>query len=231
MHSSPYEPPVELNQPTADSFQDSVFLTRILFVAGLALGFFAAPQLLTLAAFLSGLPIAGLPCTPGWREAVHAISYTACLYPLFLIVATFLVFIRVPRTWAFCTTAIPIGFTAYLIWMTSTGDFPTQISSITPRPGSKQFVIATVHGLSHVFLIPIGIHIGERIMKRKRPRFHSVDYLLVTVLLSAWTFATVHTQTTFQHDLIRWLSLATAFLLSLRTLERKPGTTTTIAVE
>lgn len=214
MNLNPYNPPIDLQREWGSSHR--VTVKSLGFIALFFGGFFGATYLLAVAAELSGLPIRGLPCTRGWREAVHAISHIASLYPLFVAVGIFLGWLRVPAAWSHGGAAIALGFTVHLIWVTSLGAFPTAIESITPPPGLQRFVSVAVHGLSHVFLVWIGFRIGEHLRRRSCPRLRPSDYGIIATLLLIWMFAIIETKTSFQHAWIRWLSFATLMILAGR---------------
>ncbi|QDT10527.1 hypothetical protein K239x_24840 [Planctomycetes bacterium K23_9] len=221
MDPKPYQPPIALDQLHEATIRSGAFVPNFAFLLLLVCGFFGAKQLLVIASYLSWLPIRGLLCTPGWREAVHAISPIACLYLVFLSVSILLACTSVPRAFLYRTVAFPLGFTAYLIWVTSVGAFPGVITSFSPPPGAKQYACAMVHGISHVFLIPIGIRIGEHLRQRSRPRFRSADYVVLTLLLVIWVFAIIETKITLQHQWIRWLSFATLLIFAVRSLQSR----------
>ena len=224
MDLEPYKPPVYFEHESDESSRNVIcvplrkltFVATICFTALFYVGFLGATHLLALARPFRHRLIAGLSCTRGWREAVHEISCIASLYPHFLAVCVVLGFLRVPRTWLGGTAAIAFGFTAYLVWTASMGSLPGGIESVTHPPGAMRVVAATLHGLSHVFLIPIGFRIGEHLRQRTRPRIRRGDCVVIALLLVIWAFASIETNTPFQHTSIRWLTFATLIFFAGR---------------
>ncbi|MEL6109107.1 MAG: hypothetical protein AAFU85_24130 [Planctomycetota bacterium] len=220
----PYKPPVCLEHAldTANPSVIGVALRAITrpriacFIGLLYVGFIATPQLLACARPVRGWLIAGLACQRGWREAVHELSCIASLYPVLMTVCVVLGLLRFPRTWLYGTAMIMIGFTANLVWAACLGALPGGIESVTRPPGPMRVLAASLHGLAHVCLIPIGFRIGHHLRGLSHPPIRRLDYIFVALLLTVWAFAIFEPKTSLQHAWIRAMTFATLLIYAVK---------------
>ena len=220
MELNPYQPTDRSDLDGVQASQPIPLLRAIGFAALSAIGFVFAAEILLLGQPVVRFCIAGLPCERGWKEAVHALSFIAALYPLIFSVCLAFGIFRVPRWWANGLAAIAFGLAAWLIWSTSQGRFPSGIESISSAPAGR-YVSATLHGLSHVLLIPIGVYAGECLRRRKLPRLRVIDCAVLGAISAIWIFAVFETKTSFQHALLRWLTFLTLLIFAARIVWKK----------